>query len=284
VASLPSPSFNSVDIGPFTLTLYGLMIGLGIIAAALLARPRSYARGMHPDTPIEMLGWLVIPGIIGARIYHLVTDWVPFSRWHQVWEGGLGVPGAILGGVLGGMFYVRRKGLSQNKVFDAFVPGVPLAQAIGRLGNWWNQELYGEPTDLPWGLEIDADHRVPGFAEFETFHPTFLYELLWNLGLVGLLIWVDRKGVLKPGRLIWVYAGGYAIGRLWIEALRIDNATKVAGVRVNIWTMGILLLISLFMLSRSRAESAPIQAMVSDGKAADGDDGETEIERTDEEE
>jgi prolipoprotein diacylglyceryl transferase len=134
-----------------------------------------------------------------------------------------------------------------------------LAQAIGRWGNWWNQELYGRPTDLPWGLEIDPEHRIAGFGQFETFHPTFLYESLWNLALFGFLIWIDRRGVLKPGKLVWVYAGIYAIGRLWIEALRIDPATEILGVRINLWSMGAVLAVAAFMLRngfRSRSEAA----------------------------
>ena len=227
VASIPSPSFNSIDIGPLTFTLYGLMIGLGIIAATSLARSRSPERNLHPDTPLEMLVWVIPAGLVGTRIYHIITDWVPISQWHKIWEGGLGIPGGILAGVAGGVLFTKRRGISTNKVIDAMIPAVPLAQAIGRLGNWWNQELYGRPTDLPWGLEIDADHRRPGFEEFDTFHPTFLYEMIWNLGLVAFLIWFDRKRVLKPGRLIWIYAAGYAIGRLWIESVRIDNATEI---------------------------------------------------------
>lgn len=221
------------------------MIGLGIIAATMITRPRAAARGLHPDIPVEILIWVIPAGIVGARVYHVITDWVPISSWHKVWEGGLGIPGAILAGIAGGLLFVRRRNLTRNKVLDALIVGVPLAQAIGRWGNWWNQELYGRATDVPWAVEIDLADGV------ETFHPTFLYESVWNLGLVGFLIWIDRRGVLKPGRLVWVYAAGYAIGRLWIEALRIDKATEILGVRVNLWTMGILLIVSIGVLSRS---------------------------------
>lgn len=248
LASIPSPSFNTIDIGPRPLTLYGLMIGLGIIAATVLARPRVVDRGMHPDTPVELLMWVVPAGVVGARLYHIVTDGVPPADWIKIWEGGLGIPGAILAGVAGALVFIRRRGLDRARLLDAVVPGVALAQAIGRWGNWWNQELYGRPTDLPWGLEIDPEHRIAGFGDFETFHPTFLYESLWNLSLCGLLILIDRRRVLKPGKLIWVYAGGYAIGRLWIEALRIDPATELAGIRVNLWMMAIVVAVSAFML------------------------------------
>jgi len=251
IASIPSPSFNSVDIGPLTFTLYGLMIGLGIIAATVLARARAPERNLHPDIPLEMLVWVVPAGLVGTRIYHIITDWVPISQWYKIWEGGLGIPGGIMAGAVAGILFTRRRGISTVNVADVVAPSLPLAQAIGRIGNWWNQELYGRPTELPWGLEIDPQYRRPGFEDVETFHPTFLYETLWNLGLVVFLLWLDRKRVLKPGRLIWVYAAGYAIGRLWIETVRIDNATEILGVRINIWMMSLVLIVSVAILSKS---------------------------------
>ena len=252
LASIPSPSFNTIDIWPRPLTLYGLMIGLGIIAATMLARPRLAKRSIHPDTAIEMLMWLVPAGVVGARLYHVITDAKPLSQWHEIWNGGLGIPGAIAGGAIGALLFIRNRKLPKSRTIDAIVPGVPLAQAVGRWGNWWNQELYGRPTDLPWGLEIDEAHRVAGFEDVETFHPTFLYESLWLLGIVGTLLWIDRRGILKPGKLVWVYTGLYAIGRLWIEAIRIDPATEILGVRVNLWMMGLVLAVSLFMLRNAR--------------------------------
>ncbi len=258
------------------------MIGLGIIAATMFTRPRSVARGLHPDTPVEILLWTIPAGIVGARIYHVITDWVPISDWHKIWEGGLGVPGGILLGFLGGMLFVRQRGLTRSEVIDALVPGVPLAQAIGRWGNWWNQELYGRATDVPWALEIDiADSRTADgevlTSHVETFHPTFLYESLWNFALVGVLVWVDRRRVLKPGRLIWLYAAGYALGRLWIEALRIDRATEILGVRINIWTMGILLLVSLVVLSRSMRRGSDDPVDNGADESADDDYAEDEV-------
>lgn len=245
MASIPSPSTNTLELGPLTFTMYGLSIGLGIIAAAYLVRPRTIARRMHPDTVFELLVWVVPAGIVGARVYHIITDWVPIGDWHKIWEGGLGIPGGILFGVFGALAFVNKRNLTRNNLLDAAVPGVPLAQAIGRWGNWWNQELYGRPSELPWAVEIDNGYDTG------TFHPTFLYESIWNLCLCGFLIWLDRRRVLKPGRLIWVYTAGYAIGRLWIEALRIDPATEILGVRINLWTMGALLLVSLFILRKS---------------------------------
>ena len=256
LASIPSPSFNTIDIWPRPLTLYGLMIGFGIIAATMLARPRLAKRSIHPDTAIEMLMWLVPAGVVGARLYHVITDGKPLSEWHEIWNGGLGIPGAIAGGAIGALLFIRNRKLPKNLTIDAIVPAIPLAQAIGRWGNWWNQELYGRPTDLPWGLEIDEAHRVAGYADVETFHPTFLYESLWNLGIVAVLLWIDRRGLLKTGKLVWVYTGLYAIGRLWIEAIRIDPATEILGLRVNLWLMGLILAVSLFMLRNGRADGS----------------------------
>jgi prolipoprotein diacylglyceryl transferase len=265
IASIPSPSFNSIDIGPLHLRLYGLMIGLGIIAATWLTRPRAEARRIHPDTVVELLVWVVPAGIVGARIYHIVTDRKPIGEWLEIWKGGLGIPGGILLGVVAGLVFMKVRELPRATMLDVLIPGVPLAQAIGRWGNWWNQELYGRPTNLPWGLEID---RPPARYDIgTTFHPTFLYESLWNLALVALLLWIDKRKVLKVGKLIWVYTGGYAIGRLWIESLRIDPASEIFGVRINLWTMGIVLALSLFMLRDWRRE--PSAAVVADASPGD---------------
>ena len=282
LASIPSPSFNTIDIWPRPLTLYGLMIGLGIIAATMLARPRLAKRRIHPDTAIESLMWLVPAGVVGARIYHVITDAKPIGEWLEIWNGGLGIPGAIAGGAIGALLFIRNRKLPKNITIDALIPAVPLAQAIGRWGNWWNQELYGRPTDLPWGLEIDEAHRVAGYADVETFHPTFLYESLWLLGMVGLLLWIDRRGLLKPGKLVWIYTGLYAIGRLWIEAIRIDPATEILGLRVNLWLMGLILAVSLFMLRDARADGSDDD--VSDDEYAEDTVDDKTVDASDDEE
>jgi prolipoprotein diacylglyceryl transferase len=296
LASIPSPSFNTIDIWPRPLTLYGLMIGFGIIAATVLARPRLAKRRIHPDTAIEMLMWVVPAGVIGARLYHVVTDAKPLNEWIEIWNGGLGIPGAIAGGAIGALLFIRNRDLPKNLTTDAIVPGIPLAQAIGRWGNWWNQELYGSATDLPWGLEIDRAHWprtvVDGRSVIDqsllpegvdaadtsiniaTFHPTFLYESLWNLGIVAVLLWIDRRGLLKTGKLVWVYTGLYAIGRLWIEAIRIDPATEILGLRVNLWLMGLILLVSGYMLRNARADKNAVDAAVLDEVAGDDDNAE----------
>lgn len=264
VASIPSPSFNTV--GPFS--MYGLSIGLGIVACTLLVRKRMIDRRIHGDTAPEMLVWVVPAGIIGARMYHVITDWKPIGQWHEIWKGGLGIPGGIALGAVAGLLFIKHRGLPRAKVADAIAPGIPLAQAFGRVGNWWNQELYGGPTELAWGLEIDSPPAE--YAAGTLFHPTFLYELLWNLGIVVLLIWIDRRKLLKPGKLIWVYTGAYAIGRLWIESLRIDPATEIAGVRINIWMMSLVLIVSLLMLRNARRSGSASTA--DDDNDGDDDD------------
>lgn len=242
IVAIPSPSFNS--IGPFA--IYGLCIALGVIAAVSLSQRRWSAVGGDDDDIANIAIWAVPAGVVGARIYHVITDWHRFED-ESFWEifniraGGLGVPGGIFLGVVVGLIVARRKGMSIPRVLDAVVPALPLAQAIGRWGNWFNQEVYGSPTDLPWGLEIDAAHRagIPveylDIETYPTFHPTFLYESLWNFGLVGFILWLDKKKVVPRGRLISVYMLGYGIARMWLETVRIDAATELGGLRVNIW-------------------------------------------------
>jgi len=238
VASIPSPGSSTIEIGPLALTAYGLMIALGVLAGLELARRRWRDRGGNPDDIGTIAIWAVPAGLIGARLYHVITDW---NRLYadspgdaiKIWEGGLGIPGGIALGVAVGILVGRHLGINLPVGLDMVAPTLPLAQAIGRLGNWFNQELYGRPTELPWGLEIDPQYRQAGFEAFETFHPTFLYELLWNLGLVVVLLAIDRRRVLRPGRLFALYIMGYGIGRLWVEMLRIDTASQLFGLRVN---------------------------------------------------
>jgi prolipoprotein diacylglyceryl transferase len=239
LASIPSPSSGSLSIGPLDLRGYGLMIALGVVAAVWLAQKRWSERGGDPDDIVSIAMWAVPAGLVGARLYHVLTDWQNYQgRWGDVvkiWQGGLGIPGGIALGVAVGLVVARRRNIRLPVVLDAATPALPLAQAIGRWGNWFNQELFGRPTDLPWGLEIDPDRRPAQYADAETFHPTFLYESLWNLALCAFLIWLDRRKVLKPGYLFPAYVAGYFLARLGLEMLRVDPASLVLGVRVNIW-------------------------------------------------
>ncbi|MYH76540.1 MAG: prolipoprotein diacylglyceryl transferase [Acidimicrobiaceae bacterium] len=276
MASIPSPPRNGLSLGPLDLRAYGVMIALGVVAAVWLSRRRWEARGGDPDQISRIALWAVPAGLIGARLYHVITDWKKFQSagWLEVfaiWNGGLGIPGGMAAGILVGVWMARRQHMNQGEVIAAVVPGLPLAQAIGRLGNWFNQELFGSPTDLPWGLEIDAAHRPAQYLDVATFHPTFLYEAVWNLLLCGLLVIIDRRRVRRavpalvtdprrvsrPGSLLAVYTLGYGLGRLWIEAVRIDPASLLLGVRVNIWMSLVLIVASALYLLWVRGRGGP---------------------------
>ena len=281
LASIPSPGAGSIGIGPVELRAYGLMIALGVLAAVWMSQHRWAARGGNPEDISRVAVWAVPAGLIGARLYHVMTDWKRFDSdgWldaFAIWKGGLGIPGGMTAGILVGLWVIRRQRMDRGEALAAMVPGLPLAQAIGRLGNWFNQELFGSPTDLPWGLEIDRAHRPQQYVDVETFHPTFLYEGLWNLALCGLLLILDRRRlratgpiliadsrVRKPGSILAVYIFGYGLGRLWIEAVRIDHASLLWGVRVNIW-MSLVLIVSatLFMLWSRRKPSRPNRPVI----------------------
>jgi len=248
-AFIPSPGSNQIVLGPLHLRAYGLMIALGVFAAIEISRRRWAARGGDPDDISAIALWAVPAGLIGARIYHVITDnelyrghWFdnPFAAGAQsplmIWNGGLGIPGGIALGVAVGVWAGRRRGMRLSAGLDVVAPAMAVAQAIGRLGNYFNQELFGRPTTLPWGLRIDLAHRPLGYQQFATFQPTFLYEALWNLALAAALIALDRRRVLRPGRIFALYIGGYAVGRFFVESLRSDPANKILGLRVNIWT------------------------------------------------
>jgi prolipoprotein diacylglyceryl transferase len=240
VGSIPSPPWNQISIGPLNLRFYGLMIALGVIAGVwLLGKQLEQHRLGTTDDAGSIAVWGVIAGLIGARLYHVITDWSRFSddlgAIPKVWEGGLGIPGGLIAGILVGAWQARRRGFRPGVILTFGAPAIALAQSIARWGNWFNQELFGKPTDLPWALEIDDEHLPNGFTSGTTFHPAFLYESLWNLALCVVLLRVQRQFRLAPGRLLAVYAIGYGAGRYWIEGLRIDPASEVGGLRWNQW-------------------------------------------------
>jgi phosphatidylglycerol---prolipoprotein diacylglyceryl transferase len=263
LASIPSPSSGDIDLGPVALHAYGLMLLLGIIAATWLTLVRWVGRGGDRDLVYRVAMWGVLGGIVGARVYHVVTSWstVDEEWWEPfaVWEGGLGVWGGIAGGVLAGAIVVRRSGESVLRFMDAVAPGLLLAQAIGRIGNYFNQELFGEPTDRPWALEIDAENRPEGFEDFATFHPTFLYELGWNLLGVAVLLLLDRRFRIKPPGLFALYVAWYTFGRFWEEFLRIDPSHEYLGLRLNAYVSIVLFVAAIlaFVWSQRRTETAP---------------------------
>lgn len=261
--SIPSPSSGVWYVGPLPLRAYALLIIVGIVVAVWVGSKRYVARGGAPGTIADLAVWGVPFGIIGGRLYHVITDWQlyfgpgkeGFAGAIRVWEGGLGIWGAVAFGGLGVWIGARRKGIALPPVADAIAPGIALAQAIGRIGNWFNQELFGAPTELPWALQIDPANRPTGYESFETFHPTFLYESLWMLGVTVILIWADKRFQMGHGRVFALYVFLYAAGRLWIEALRIDDANLILGLRLNIWTsilVGIGALIYLVVSARLR--------------------------------
>jgi prolipoprotein diacylglyceryl transferase len=243
VLSIPSPSTKIWHIGPLPIRAYALCIIAGIIVAMIIATRRWRARGGTADS-MELMVVVGVPfGIVGARLYHVITDYQlyfgpgrhPLNAL-KIWEGGLGVWGAIAFGVLGGYLVARRRRIAFPAVLDAVAPAILVAQAIGRLGNWFNQELFGRPTTLPWALEIAPQYRPEGYEQFATFHPTFLYEMLWNLAAAGLLVWLDRKFRLGHGKVFALYVLLYTAGRFWIEALRIDTVNEIGGFRLNNYT------------------------------------------------
>jgi prolipoprotein diacylglyceryl transferase len=252
IASIPSPGSSSLHLGPLELRAYGLMIGLGVVVAVWIAQRRWAARGGDPNDITALAMWAVPAGLVGARLYHVVTDLSRFEGrwWHipAVWEGGLGIPGGLAAGVLAGVVVARRRALPVPDLLDVVAPAIPVAQAIGRLGNWFNQELYGRPSDLPWALRIDPEHRPDGLAAVATYHPTFLYEAVWNLGLAAVLVLVGRRWHPRPGQLFTGYVAGYAAGRFWVEALRIDPATEVLGMRVNLWVSAVVFVAAVTVL------------------------------------
>jgi prolipoprotein diacylglyceryl transferase len=265
LGSIPSPGSNAIDLGPVELRIYGLVIAVGVVVAVTFAQRRWAARGGDPADVSWLATWAVAAGFVGARAYHVATDHHRFQgRWldaFKVWEGGLGIPGGLLAGVLTGVVLAQRRGLPAARLLDVVAPAIPVAQAIGRLGNWFNQELFGRPTDLPWGLRIDPEHRPDGYEQHPSFHPTFLYEALWNLALAYLLVRFERsRPGARPGLLFALYVGGYGLGRLWVEALRIDDATRILGVRVNIWVSLVAVgaaAVTLLVLRRTTDGDAP---------------------------
>jgi len=261
-AGIPSPSSAVWYLGPIPVRAYALCILAGVFVAVWWSDRRYRARGGRPDLVLDVAIVAVPAGIVGARLYHVVSSPDDYfgpngdlSRIPQTWQGGLGIWGGIAGGVLAGMLLLRHRGLRVAPLADAVAPTLLVAQAIGRLGNWFNQELYGAPTTLPWGLRIDDAHLPAGstYPPGTLFHPTFLYEALWNLAGAVLLVWIGRRMVARSGvtggRLMWIYLMVYTAGRVWIEMLRIDEAETVLGLRLNVWTSIVIFLVGAIGLA-----------------------------------
>ncbi|HSC92909.1 MAG TPA: prolipoprotein diacylglyceryl transferase [Gaiellaceae bacterium] len=285
LASIPSPSGGELELGPISIHAYGLMLLLAIAACVWLTGVRWTRRGGDWDLVFRVAVWGVAAGIVGARLYHVITSWdeVPDEWWgvFAVWKGGLGVWGGIGLGVLVGAIVVHRSGVSVTRFMDAVAPGLLLAQAIGRWGNWWNQELFGRPTDRPWGLEIDPENRPGQYVDRETFHPTFLYESLWSLIGVGVLLLVDRRFRIRPPSLFALYVAWYTAGRFFVEQLRVDPAHELGPWRLNAWVSLVLFVASIAFFvwwqwlgprrrSRSDAPKPPPRMSVPRGRVRSG--------------
>lgn len=269
LANIPSPPQGVWHLGPVPIRAYALCIMAGIVVAMWIGVRRYEARGGDPDTVWDAAIVAIPAGIVGGRLYHVITDHQKyFGEGKNPWQafnisaGGLGIWGAVALGALAVWALMRHKGLPFAPLADALAPGVILAQGIGRLGNWFNQELYGAPTDVPWALDIyqrvdEAGRYAPltGRSTGEVIasvHPTFLYELVWNVAVFALLIWADRRFRLGRGRVLWLYVAGYTFGRFFIELMRTDEATLILGLRVNTWVSGMLFIVAVAMFVRTR--------------------------------
>ncbi|WP_102158921.1 prolipoprotein diacylglyceryl transferase [Zhihengliuella halotolerans] len=289
-ASIPSPpaEWSSISLGPLTIHAYALCILAGIVAAMWLTNRRWRAKGGPEGVVWDICIWAIPFGIIGGRLYHIFSSPDAYfgpgfdgtgdlSLTWQIWRGGLGIWGAVALGLVGAWIACRRYGVRLSAFADAAAPGVLLAQAIGRLGNWFNQELFGAPTTLPWGLEIDASSPTfpPGVAEGTLFHPTFLYELVWNVLGVLLLLALDRKFTFRRGAMMWLYILVYTLGRVWIEMLRIDDAEMITlfGVeqRLNVWTSILLIVIAAaaFVMTILASRGRPDPGVYLTGRGAE---------------
>jgi prolipoprotein diacylglyceryl transferase len=263
LASIPSPSANGFHIGPLFIHAYGLAYVAAVTAAVVLTRHRWQAQGGEGDLVYDVALWGFPAGVIGGRLYFLATSWnqVPPHWWgpFAIWKGGLGIWGGIALGTLVGLWRLRRAGVSLPLFMDAGAPGLLVAQAIGRIGNYFNQELFGGPTTLPWALRVDAAHTPRGYPIGTTFQPTFLYEMIFNLALAGFLIWLGRTGKIKPPGLFALYVAGYSGFRIWEETLRIDPSHYLFGLRLNLYVAAVFTLIGLvwFVAIQRRPPPAP---------------------------
>jgi prolipoprotein diacylglyceryl transferase len=261
-AFIPSPSANGLHIGPFFVHAYGLAYVFAVIAAVAITSRRWRAQGGQRELVYEVALWGFPAGLIGGRLYFLATSWneVPPHWWGPlaVWKGGLGIWGGIAAGTLVGLWRLRRRGADIPAFLDAAAPALLVAQAIGRIGNYFNQELFGGPTSLPWGLEIAPAHRPVGYAHYATFHPTFLYELIWNLGLAAALVWLGHRRQIRAPGLFALYISGYSLGRVGEELLRVDPAHHILGLRLNLYVASILFLAGLAWFVRIQRGAWPV--------------------------
>ncbi|GAB3617492.1 prolipoprotein diacylglyceryl transferase [Okibacterium endophyticum] len=256
--SIPSPDVSFIELGPFTIHFYALCILAGIIAAGVLTHVRLNRRGAEPGVILDLVLWAVPFGIVGARVFHVLThpnDYfypgADLLKTLYIWEGGIAIFGALIGGAIGAYIGCRVTGIRFWTFADALAPGLLLAQAFGRFGNWFNHELYGIPTTLPWGLEIEASNPAypVGLPAGTLFHPTFLYEVIWNLAGVAVLLWLGKTFTLQWGKLFAVYLIWYGAGRTVWESIRIDPSEVFLGLRVNVWAALVAVVVGLAIIA-----------------------------------
>jgi prolipoprotein diacylglyceryl transferase len=261
LAAIPAPPISGFSLGPLDVRFYGVLIAFGAYLALRWTVRRYEGMGGDPELAERAALAAILVGFLGARIGYVLPRIDTFAgrplEILAIWQGGLALFGGLTAGTLAVIVVTRRGGGDIPRMADAVAPGLPLAQAIGRWGNYFNQELYGRPTDLPWGLEVEPRFRRPVVAGSETFHPTFLYESLWNIGLVLVLLRLDRRRMLPRGALILVYAVGYGIGRFLVELLRIDTVERYAGLSRNNWLALLLVIIGVGGLLRLRSAADP---------------------------
>jgi len=279
LAFIPSPSTGVVYLGPVPLRGYAFCIIIGVFVGVWLGNKRWVQRGGRSGTVADIAVWAVPFGLVGGRLYHVITTYEPYfgPNGHpldafKVWQGGLGIWGAVALGAVGAWIGCRRRGIPLPAYADALAPGLALGQAIGRWGNWFNQELYGKPTDVPWALKISSDPAIGRIGG--TYHPTFLYECLWCIGVAALVIWADKRFRLGHGRAFALYVAAYCAGRAWIEYMRVDEAHHILGLRLNVWTALIVGVLAIAYLVISARKAPGREAVVEPGaQLAEGEEG-----------
>lgn len=267
LASIPSPPINQFHLGPIRVTFYGILVTTGVVIAWILIKRRFAARGGDPLAVEKVLLRVVVFGFLGARLAYVSTHLDRFDgEWWRViaiWEGGLALYGGLTGGAIAIWWTCRQLGIGMPMFLDALAPALPLAQAVGRWGNYFNQELFGTPSTLPWAVEIEPRFRPEQFRQFETFHPTFLYESLWNVALAGTIIWLDRRYPTLHGRLIGIYFVGYGLMRFLLELIRTDTTFRFLGLSRNGWvSIGVILIGVLVLAWRRQTTSDPAAVTV----------------------
>ncbi len=283
---IPSPPIDGFGLGPLFIHFYGLMYVVGITLAIIITRRRWQAVGGNPDLVYDVAIWAVPIGLIGARIYFDVTtpDQIPHHWWgvFAIWSGGLGIWGGIVFGAAAGIWRVRKAGASAGLFANAIAPALLVAQAIGRIGNYFNQELFGKPTTLPWGLEIAVGHRPSGYLGYATFQPTFLYEMIWDLAFAAFIVWLGHHRKIRPWGLFALYVAGYSAFRIFEETIRIDYSERFLGLRLNFYVATVLTIVGLAWFTRCQRAPMPatragggsaIDDGAADGGAVDGSGG-----------